>query len=615
MNSADQNYSFENLDRQKIGDQQSNPQLNFVDIANENGGSLSNLAKGTQTADAYLPNLSIEGMAGPATSSDHPFDWGGANGLRFNDSASGGQALDWAPNNANNLRSWNGGPSNDSAIPLSQSFQGLQGGGDSGMNTAQGLQTVQNYLSQLNGGMQPSESGMNTAPGQTLASDSSGSATLQSDITQIQQDFQQIMQGLQQLANEYSNFGNGMSATPPVESTATPSSSSAPPSEVLANPTSTDNPTQAMQATNPTSTDNPTQAMQATNPTSTDNPTQAMQATNPTSTDNPTQAMQATNPTSTDNSTPTDTNQTGSTSGFQTTNGQITYDGKLLSGVAVTGEYVQSVGPQAAASTIASDFPGINVVRLATSPDGGAFTNGSALAGGESVSDIDQAIQAFNAKGIGVIVDNHPNDSSTPNNVGSDGAEPAWFGQLAADNVNNNNVMFQTQNEPTADNGGADVAQITQEQQNVYNAVRGAGFQGVVAFEAGGGNWAGPFQSDASTYNGDSNYAIDLHMYAGNSSNASNFEQQINPSIHEANGSQVPVYLGETGIGSSSTQTPDSTDQTSLNAAWTDGTGAVAWLFDGSATGFSDPNHLTNSDGSLTPYGQDVAGLIQQGAS
>jgi hypothetical protein len=370
-----------------------------------------------------------------------------------------------------------------------------------------------------------------------------------------------------------------------------------------------------MQATNPTSTDNPTQAMQATNPTSTDNPTQAMQATNPTSTDNPTQAMQATNPTSTDNSTPTDTNQTGSTSGFQTTNGQITYDGKLLSGVAVTGEYVQSVGPQAAASTIASDFPGINVVRLATSPDGGAFTNGSALAGGESVSDIDQAIQAFNAKGIGVIVDNHPNDSSTPNNVGSDGAEPAWFGQLAADNVNNNNVMFQTQNEPTADNGGADVAQITQEQQNVYNAVRGAGFQGVVAFEAGGGNWAGPFQSDASTYNGDSNYAIDLHMYAGNSSNASNFEQQINPSIHEANGSQVPVYLGETGIGSSSTQTPDSTDQTSLNAAWTDGTGAVAWLFDGSATGFSDPNHLTNSDGSLTPYGQDVAGLIQQGAS
>jgi hypothetical protein len=304
----------------------------------------------------------------------------------------------------------------------------------------------------------------------------------------------------------------------------------------------------------------------------------------------------------------------GDGSGFQTTNGQLTYNGALLSGVAVTGQYVEQVGAQQAAATIKADFPNINVVRLATSPNGGAFSQGNSISGGESVADIDAAIQAFNAQGIGVIVDNHGADSSTADNVSQDGGEPAWFGQLASDNKNNNNVMFQTQNEPTGGDGGADVNSIVQEQQAAYNAIRANGFNGVVAFEAGGGNWSGPFTSAPSTYDGDSNYVIDFHQYPGGQTSVQSFESDISSSITEANGSAVPVYIGETGIASAS-QTPNASDAASLQSAFTDGTGAVTWLFDGSATGFSDANHLTNADGSLTGYGQTVAGLIQQGAS
>jgi len=310
----------------------------------------------------------------------------------------------------------------------------------------------------------------------------------------------------------------------------------------------------------------------------------------------------------------TNATASGSGAGFQTSSGTLTYNGQALDGVAVTGQYVQQVGAAQAAANIKASFPDANVVRLATSPDGGAFSQGSSVNGGESVADIDQAIQAFNAAGMGVIVDNHQSDASTADNVANTGSEASWFGQIAQDNLGNNNVMYQTLNEVTGPDGGADVQPIVAEQQAAYNAIRATGANNVVAFEADGGNWAGPMQSSPSTYDGDSNYAIDYHQYATNSGTIQQFQQTIDSTVTEANGGQVPVYVGETGLSESSTQTPNAADLASLNAAYTSGNGAVAWLYDGAATGFSDINHLTNPDGSLTPYGQTVDGLIQQEA-
>src|SRR5271156_5814435 len=104
MNSTEQQSSFDNSERQNLGDkQQNNPQLNLVDIAAENGGSLTNFSKNPQTADAYLPNFSIEGMSGESNSGEHSLSWGGNDGrngtnAHFGD-AGDGLSLDWGNNN------------------------------------------------------------------------------------------------------------------------------------------------------------------------------------------------------------------------------------------------------------------------------------------------------------------------------------------------------------------------------------------------------------------------------------------------------------------------------------------------------------------------------------
>jgi aryl-phospho-beta-D-glucosidase BglC (GH1 family) len=285
-------------------------------------------------------------------------------------------------------------------------------------------------------------------------------------------------------------------------------------------------------------------------------------------------------------------------------------NGQKLAGVAVTSEYLQQVGDQTAANQIKSQFPGINVVRLATSPQGGAFTSGSQLQGGETVQGLDQAIQAFNADGIGVIIDNHNADANTQNNVAQDGSEASWFGQLASDNVGNNMVMFQPENEPMGSS-----SDIVNEQQTAYNAIRGAGFQGVVAFDLEGGGSAAPQESNPAVYDAMSNYVIDAHAYAANSSNpVSDVQNEVaqTSNLTEANGAPVPVYIGETGNSiDGSNIDPNATAL--LNYVYPQ-YGAVAWLYDGAATGFGSGNGadlLTDPSGNLTSYGQQIAGIIQ----
>jgi hypothetical protein len=302
-------------------------------------------------------------------------------------------------------------------------------------------------------------------------------------------------------------------------------------------------------------------------------------------------------------------------SGFAIENGKLLINGQLLNGVCVTGQYVKQVGPEQFADEISSKFPGINVVRLSTSPEGGAFTRGNQISDGQSIGDIDATIKALNAKGIGVMIDNHGADANDPNNVAMDDAEPAWFAQLAKDNLGNNMVMFQPQNEPTGDD-----AAVVAEQQRAYDAIRGVGSNAIVAFEYVGGYSPSPMLSDPAAYNRDYNYVIDVHSYAGSSGDPAGVLAGRIPQtsgLREADGSAVPVIIGETGNSLDGSHI-DGAATPELNAVWSAGTGAVGWLYDGTVTGFANgdgADHLTNPDGSLTSYGEEVAALIRQRAS
>jgi predicted outer membrane protein len=298
--------------------------------------------------------------------------------------------------------------------------------------------------------------------------------------------------------------------------------------------------------------------------------------------------------------------------GFQIQNGQLTINGKPLAGVAVTGEYAQQVGAQQLADQLSSQFPGLNAVRLATSPYGGAFSNGQQIDGGETMDNINQVIQALNGKGIGVVIDNHNSDANTPNNVSQNGNEADWFAQLARANLGNNMVMFQSENEPTGDPNA-----VAAEQQAVYNAVRGAGSNNVVAFDLIGGGDASPMTSNPQMYDQMSNYVIDAHAYAAqNADPVGAMQQEIaqTAGLTEADGSKVPVYIGETG-NSIDGSSLDATASQLLQNLYSNGNGALSWLYDGAATGFGNGNgadHLTDANGNLTDFGQQIAQVIQQ---
>jgi hypothetical protein len=318
----------------------------------------------------------------------------------------------------------------------------------------------------------------------------------------------------------------------------------------------------------------------------------------------------------------------GNKSGFTISDGQLRLNGKPLSGVALESEYAQKLGPQTTADQIASSFPGINVVRLATSPEGGAFSGGktlSAAQGAESVNDINQLIKAFNDKGIGVIVDNHGSDASTNDNVAQTGKEAAWFAQIAKDNLDNRMVMFQTENEPTStdwrtgSNNSASDAAITDEQEAAYKAIRATGSNAIVAFEQEHGvpDEGKMFQANAATYNRDYNYVIDAHDYgnpAGDSDPAAQIKQVLSQTsmLHEADGGAVPVYFGETGnAGDGRDKDPNANKL--LNGLWSSGDGAIAWIYNptGGTVG-NDADDLTVAHTiALSPYGEEILNLIE----
>ena len=109
---------------------------------------------------------------------------------------------------------------------------------------------------------------------------------------------------------------------------------------------------------------------------------------------------------------------------------------------------------------VLTDYPGLTAIRLNVVP------------GSDSAASIDQVVQEYTAKGVVVEIEDH---SGNGDNV-------AWYQQMATAYKGNSHVFLETPNEPTAA-----AATTAQNQIGIINAIRAAGFTGLIGVQPNGG--------------------------------------------------------------------------------------------------------------------------------
>jgi len=257
---------------------------------------------------------------------------------------------------------------------------------------------------------------------------------------------------------------------------------------------------------------------------------------------------------------------------------------------------------QADAATIMKTFPGINAVRLATTP--GADPNA-----------IDALVQGLTSKGVVVLIEDHSSSGGNPNTSSGQALtnEASWYAGLAGQYQSNPYVWFGTANEP---DNTADLAAIPAQEAAIYNAIRGTGSNAMVLMEMRGGFTNDAAQQSASTYAGMRNVAWDTHYYgwAVNQNSdpatiAKALQEQIAnaQSVRSADGT-MPVVIGEYGPSTTGSGSYDANGLQVVQAVDDSGHGTFAWAWS------AGTDTLTNSGG-LTDFGQLVAKHIAAGAS
>ncbi len=253
-------------------------------------------------------------------------------------------------------------------------------------------------------------------------------------------------------------------------------------------------------------------------------------------------------------------------------------------------------------ATILKTFPGINAVRLATTP--GADPNA-----------IDAMVQGLTSKGVVVLIEDHSSSGGNPNTSSGQPLtdEANWYAGLAGKYQNNPFVWFGTANEP--DNTG-NLAAISAQEATIYNAVRGAGSNAMVLMEMRGGFTNDAAQQSASTYANMKNVAWDTHYYGWvtNQSTdpatiAKGLQDQIAnaQSVKSADGT-MPVVIGEYGPSTSGIAGNDANGLQVVQAIHDSGKSTFAWAYN------AGTDTLTNGNG-LTDFGQLVAKHIAASAS
>ncbi len=257
---------------------------------------------------------------------------------------------------------------------------------------------------------------------------------------------------------------------------------------------------------------------------------------------------------------------------------------------------------QASAATVLATFPGINMVRVEAYPN----TN-NGITAPTSLSARNTFIQTMTAAKVVVEIEDH----SYPEYTAGDAS---WYASLAAQYKDNPYVWFGTPNEPS----GSDPDVVAQE-VSIYDAIRNTGNANPIMLELVGGGGISAEYSDPAAYAAMTNTIWDVHHYGllsdGSYSRdlsaiASDLENEAYwvQGIKSADGT-MPIIWGEYGI-STNGGTIDANATQLLPAVQSrpdSGSLACGWNAGADA--------LTNGNGTLTAYGNEVASYIASAAA
>jgi hypothetical protein len=261
---------------------------------------------------------------------------------------------------------------------------------------------------------------------------------------------------------------------------------------------------------------------------------------------------------------------------------------------------------------IISQFPNINTVNLAVGADGNGYVTA------QPNSAIINWVNDATSHGLVVILSDYVPGQPEARSGADLQASLNWYASLAKTFADNPYVMWTTENEVSGN--------LSQEEQGIYNAVRGAGNNSIIFMEAQDGNATSTAGLDPSIYANMTGVAWNIHAYpwefnTGSGSQASydstleSYVAMFQNFAHSADG-VMPVLVGEGGNSTAGNNAPVddpivngkfATTQAILDTAGVAGgtTGYSVWLYNWPGVG-GDADTLV-SNNTLTQYGQQVA--------
>ncbi len=262
---------------------------------------------------------------------------------------------------------------------------------------------------------------------------------------------------------------------------------------------------------------------------------------------------------------------------------------------------------QAGISTILDKFPGLNAMRIPTSPS----------ADQEALTTF---VDSVVARGVVVIIEDHTSSGGNPNTSSGQALadECSWYKRLATKYLNNPLVWFGTANEP---NNTSHLEEIPQQELAIYNAIRSTGSSTIVALELRGGGYVDSTLQFAGYFSAMTLVVWDCHFYGyltgDYPTRGSGPYSTDNPTVVNALNTQiarlqtvrsadgvVPVIVGEFGPSTSGLGTSKDANGTQVvQAVLSRGQGFCAWAWDAGS------DNLT-SRGKLTEFGRQVARRI-----
>jgi len=238
-------------------------------------------------------------------------------------------------------------------------------------------------------------------------------------------------------------------------------------------------------------------------------------------------------------------------------------------------------------ANVLTDYPGLTAIRLNVVP------------GSDSAASIDQVVQEYTAKGIVVEIEDH---SGNGDNV-------AWYQQMATAYKGNPLVFLETPNEPSTA-----AATTAQYQIGIINAIRAAGFTGLIGVQPNGG-WDFANVSTVTAAVGTAGLFVTPHIYY-NGTDPNGAAQYVQGDVQTAKGLGLFASIDEFGnaIDGYTLDPQGNTVITAVVAANEAGqAGAVFWAMDndnhpdGTDSAFLNPNGTQ-----LTPVGKNLQPWLSQ---